>query len=104
MDGINQSTEEKVPWVVGYSKSWIRAKLWTFVGDSTHEAVTAGILLIDPKDVTIENWTIEHHKGGGILLSLNPESTVELKENTIRVWETSAIYIQGEDSWPSIQK
>lgn len=37
-------------------------------------------------------------------MSLTPVSTVEISENTIRVCEASAIYIQGDDSCPSIQK
>lgn len=96
---------QKFPCILGQKGTTLTAEKCTISGGNPkYDAKTTGVLLSKPKDVTLKSCIIGHHLEGGVILDLDSESTVNLEGNELRICETAAIYIQGEDSCPNIEK
>lgn len=103
-EGSKMVEDERFPCILGQKGSSLIAESCTIKGDSLHEANTTAWFMHLPNYVTFKQCLIEHHLEGGIILNLDSESKVEVIRNEIRVWQKAAIYIQGEDSIPTVQE
>ncbi|CAI2362925.1 unnamed protein product [Moneuplotes crassus] len=102
-EGSMDHHDDIFPCIVGQKNSSLIAESCTIKGDSLHEANTIGVLMEQPSMTTLKHCLIEHHLDGGIILNLNSESLVDITENEMRVCKKVGIFIQGEDSLPSIE-
>ena len=103
LNRVNSHIIEKVPCLVWGLGTSIELKSSSFYGDSWKEVYTAGILISEWKDISITDWVIKDHLGGGVIANLHGDCTFKMFNNRIYTWETVGIYIQGEDTKPIIE-
>lgn len=89
---------KKVPCIAAMKGTSLRVSKCNLKGDLTNEAVTTGVLGIEPNYIKVEKCVMTNHKSGAVIMDLDSESKVKILENQIYDCHTAGIYIQGEDS------